>query len=29
VVAQQNKINGDLKTFKFYPVVSLGFGYKF
>jgi len=29
VVAQQNKINGDLKTFKYYPVISLGFGYKF
>jgi hypothetical protein len=29
VTAQQNKINNDLKVFKYYPVVSLAFGYKF
>jgi hypothetical protein len=29
VTAQQTKINGDLKTFKYYPVISLAFGYKF
>lgn len=29
VTAQQTKINGDLKVFKYYPVVSLAFGYKF
>jgi hypothetical protein len=29
VTAQQAKINGDLKAFKYYPVISLAFGYKF
>ena len=29
VIAQQTKISGDLKVFKYYPVVSLAFGYKF
>jgi len=29
VVAQQNKLNNDMSFFKAYPVISLGFGYKF
>jgi hypothetical protein len=29
VVAQQNKLNNDMAFFKAYPVISLGFGYKF
>lgn len=29
VVAQQNKLNNDMSFFKVYPVISLGFGYKF
>lgn len=29
VIAQQNKLNSDMSFFKFYPVISLGFGYKF
>ena len=29
VVAQQNKLNSDMSFFKFYPVISLGIGYKF
>lgn len=29
VVAEQNKINKDLTFFKFYPIVSLGFGVNF
>jgi hypothetical protein len=29
VIAQQNKLNNDMSAFKVYPVISLGFGYKF
>lgn len=29
VQAEQNKINKDLDWFRYYPVVSIGFGYKF
>ena len=29
VTAQQNKINNDMSFFKFYPLISVGFGYKF
>jgi hypothetical protein len=29
IQAEQVKINGDLVPFKFYPVIRLGFGYKF
>jgi hypothetical protein len=29
VVKEQNKINDDLKPFKYYPIVSLGFGWSF
>jgi hypothetical protein len=29
IVGQQNKVNGDLKAFRFYPIVSVGFGYRF
>jgi hypothetical protein len=29
MLAEQNKISDDLKVFRYYPVVSLGFGYKF
>jgi hypothetical protein len=29
VLAQQNKLNSDMSFFKVYPVISLGFGYKF
>ena len=29
VVAEQNKINNDIRAFKVYPIISLGFGYKF
>lgn len=29
IISEQNKINDSLKIFKYYPVVSLGFGYKF
>jgi hypothetical protein len=29
VIAQQNKLNNDMSFFKVYPIVSLGFGYKF
>jgi hypothetical protein len=29
VLAQQNKLNNDMSFFKAYPVISLGFGYKF
>lgn len=29
VIAQQTKLNNDMSFFKAYPVISLGFGYKF
>jgi len=29
VIAQQTKLNNDMSAFKVYPVISLGFGYKF
>lgn len=29
VTAEQNKINKDLKPFQFYPVIRIGFGYRF
>jgi hypothetical protein len=29
VIAQQTKLNNDMSFFKVYPVISLGFGYKF
>ena len=29
ITAQQTTINNDLKAFQFYPVIRLGFGYKF
>ena len=29
VVAEQNKINNKLSPFKYYPVISFGFGYRF
>jgi hypothetical protein len=29
VIAQQNKLNNNMSFFKVYPVLSLGFGYKF
>lgn len=29
VVAEQNKVNNKLSPFKYYPVVSFGFGYRF
>jgi hypothetical protein len=29
VIAQQNKLNSDMSFFKVYPIISLGFGYKF
>jgi len=29
VIDQQNKINNDLSFFKVYPIISVGFGYKF
>jgi len=29
VVDQQNKLNSDMSAFKVYPVISIGFGYKF
>jgi hypothetical protein len=29
VVAEQNRLNTDMAAFKFYPVISLGFGVKF
>lgn len=29
VIAQQNKLNNDMSFLKAYPVISLGFGYKF
>ena len=29
VIAQQNKLNNNMSFFKVYPIISLGFGYKF
>lgn len=29
VIAQQNKLNHDMSSFKVYPILSVGFGYKF
>lgn len=29
IVAEQNKLNNDIKAFKVYPIISVGFGYKF
>lgn len=29
VIAQQNKLDNDMSFFKVYPIISLGFGYKF
>jgi hypothetical protein len=29
VIAQQNKLNNDLKAFKYYPVLSFGIGWRF
>jgi len=29
VQSQQRKINNDLSPYKYYPVISLGFGYRF
>jgi hypothetical protein len=29
VVAEQNKINSNMSFFKAYPIISVGFGYKF
>jgi hypothetical protein len=29
VFAEQNKLNSDMKLFKEYPIISIGFGYKF
>ena len=29
VVAEQNKVNNSLSLFKAYPIISIGFGYKF
>jgi hypothetical protein len=29
VIAQQTKLNNDMSFFKVYPIISLGFGYKF
>jgi hypothetical protein len=29
IVAGQNKINNKLSPFKYYPVISFGFGYRF
>lgn len=29
IVGEQNKINNSLKVFKFYPIISVGFGYTF
>jgi hypothetical protein len=29
IQAEQNKLNEDLKPFRYYPVISLGFGWKF
>jgi hypothetical protein len=29
VLSQQNKLNNDMSFLKVYPVISVGFGYKF
>jgi hypothetical protein len=29
VLSEQNKLNQDMSAFKFYPLISIGFGYKF
>lgn len=29
VVAEQTKLNNDIRVFKMYPIISVGFGYKF
>jgi hypothetical protein len=29
VLAEQTKLNNSMKPFKFYPIISIGFGYKF
>jgi hypothetical protein len=29
IVAEQNKVNNKLSPFKYYPVISFGFGYRF
>lgn len=29
VIAEQNKLNKNMEPFKFYPIISFGFGYKF
>jgi hypothetical protein len=29
VAAEQTKLNNSMKPFKFYPIISVGFGYKF
>lgn len=29
VIAEQTKLNNSMKPFKFYPIISVGFGYKF
>lgn len=29
IIAEQNKINSDMSFFKVYPIISVGFGYKF
>lgn len=29
IVAEQNKVNNKLSPFKYYPVISIGFGYRF
>jgi hypothetical protein len=29
IAAEQAKLNHDLSLFKFYPLISLGFGFKF
>jgi len=29
VIAEQNKLNNSIRAFKVYPIISLGFGYKF
>jgi hypothetical protein len=29
VIAEQGKINHSMRPFKIYPIISVGFGYKF
>jgi len=29
VLAEQTRLNNSMKPFKFYPIISIGFGYKF